>query len=278
MSSPSRQITLNRIALRAINVPTIFLLSYLSFKYFIHLFNRQKIRIRIHVEMERRDETSDECVGERKETSRSIWKMKMSPLKERLRDSLIDDCTPSHRSRDLQSRIFFAGRPYPLQNCTTYNQNGSWVRISCVEGYDGGLPQKFVAIVGKRRLESPSPYWEFELSKPTKIALYAVNAKGSSEPFTIVVALKGVAKFTGKFPQSPGEFTLSDRREKITHSECIAPPKGPIILRRLFGNWWCNLARYKVRSASALTSIKSRFISPISFVSFPRASAQIRGD
>lgn len=80
--------------------------------------------------------------------------------------------------------------------------NGSWVRISCVEGYDGGLPQKFVAIVGKRRLESSHPFWEFQMLKPAKVALYAVNAKGSSEPYSIEVVLKGVAKFTGKFSPS----------------------------------------------------------------------------
>lgn len=90
-----------------------------------------------------------------------------------------------------------------MQNCTTYNINGSWVRISCVEGYDGGLPQKFVAIVDKRRLESAHPFWEFQMLKSTKVALYAVNAKGSSEPYAIEVVLKGVAKFTGKFSPSP---------------------------------------------------------------------------
>ncbi|XP_012060718.1 PREDICTED: protein turtle-like [Atta cephalotes] len=100
------------------------------------------------------------------------------------------------------SNIRVDSRPYPLQNCTTYNINGSWVRISCVEGYDGGLPQKFVAIVGKRRLESSLPFWEFQMLKPAKVALYAVNAKGSSEPYAIEVVLKGVAKFTGESTSS----------------------------------------------------------------------------
>ncbi|XP_061931269.1 hemicentin-1-like isoform X8 [Apis cerana] len=90
-------------------------------------------------------------------------------------------------------------RPYPLQNCTAYNQTGSWIRISCVEGYDGGLPQKFVAIVDKQRLESSNPYWELELRKPATVALYAVNMKGSSDPVIMEgEALKGVAKFTGE--------------------------------------------------------------------------------
>ncbi|XP_003707375.2 nephrin isoform X2 [Megachile rotundata] len=96
-------------------------------------------------------------------------------------------------------QVIAAGRPYPLQNCTAYNQTGSWIRISCVEGYDGGLPQKFVAIVDKQRLESANPYWELELRKPTTVALYAVNMKGSSDPVIMEgEALKGVAKFTGE--------------------------------------------------------------------------------
>ncbi|XP_076283532.1 hemicentin-1 isoform X1 [Lasioglossum baleicum] len=96
-------------------------------------------------------------------------------------------------------QVIATGKPYPLQNCTAQNQTGSWIRISCEEGYDGGLPQKFVALVGKLRVESSNPYWELELHKPTTIALYAVNMKGSSAPVIMErVALKGVAKFTGE--------------------------------------------------------------------------------
>ncbi|KAK9301867.1 hypothetical protein QLX08_005927 [Tetragonisca angustula] len=100
-------------------------------------------------------------------------------------------------------QVIAAGRPYPLQNCTAFNQTGSWIRISCVEGYDGGLPQKFVAIVDKQRVESANPYWELELRKPTTVALYAVNMKGSSDPVIMEgEALKGVAKFTGESTSS----------------------------------------------------------------------------
>ncbi|XP_076234182.1 fasciclin-2 isoform X4 [Calliopsis andreniformis] len=100
-------------------------------------------------------------------------------------------------------QVIPAGRPYPLQNCTAYNQTGSWIRISCVEGYDGGLPQKFVAIVDKQRLESTNPYWELELHKPTTVALYAVNVKGSSDPVIMEgVAQKGVAKYTDESASS----------------------------------------------------------------------------
>ncbi|XP_024935855.1 nephrin isoform X1 [Cephus cinctus] len=96
-------------------------------------------------------------------------------------------------------QVVAAGRPFPLQNCTAVNQSGAWIRISCIEGFDGGLPQKFVAMVDKQRWESPYPYWELELHEPTSVALYAVNVKGSSDPVIMDgIALKGVAKFTGE--------------------------------------------------------------------------------
>ncbi|XP_012275792.1 hemicentin-1 [Orussus abietinus] len=96
-------------------------------------------------------------------------------------------------------QVVAAGRPFPLQNCTSYSHSGAWVRISCIEGFDGGLPQKFVAMVDKQRWESAYPYWEIELVKPSRVALYAVNVKGSSDPvFMDGIALKGVEKFTGE--------------------------------------------------------------------------------
>ncbi|XP_031784619.1 muscle M-line assembly protein unc-89 isoform X2 [Nasonia vitripennis] len=89
--------------------------------------------------------------------------------------------------------------PLPLQNCTAHNQSGTWIRISCVEGFDGGLPQKFVAVADEQRFESSSPYWEIEIHKPTTVSLYAVNAKGSSEPIIMEgIAFKDMAKFTGE--------------------------------------------------------------------------------
>ncbi|XP_057337147.1 hemicentin-2-like isoform X1 [Microplitis mediator] len=91
-----------------------------------------------------------------------------------------------------------AGKPYPLQNCTAHNNSNTKIRISCIEGFDGGLPQKFVAVMDDRRWESMSPNWVLEIYKPTTVALYAVNIKGSSDPVILDdIGLKGVAKFTG---------------------------------------------------------------------------------
>ncbi|KAJ8674510.1 hypothetical protein QAD02_005772 [Eretmocerus hayati] len=89
--------------------------------------------------------------------------------------------------------------PLPLQNCTAHNQSGSVIRISCVEGFDGGLPQKFVAVLDEQRHESHTPNWEIQIHKPSTVTLYAVNAKGSSDPVVIEgIAFKDVAKFTGE--------------------------------------------------------------------------------
>ncbi|KAK0082096.1 hypothetical protein PV325_011055 [Microctonus aethiopoides] len=92
-----------------------------------------------------------------------------------------------------------AGKPFPLQNCTAHNHSDTRIRISCIQGFDGGLPQKFVAVVDDKHWESTSPYWELEIRKPTTVSLYAVNIKGSSDPVIMHdIALKGVAKFTGE--------------------------------------------------------------------------------
>ncbi|XP_043272442.1 hemicentin-2-like [Venturia canescens] len=112
-------------------------------------------------------------------------------------------CWASNRVGKIQQpclyQVVAAGPPYPLQNCTAYNNSGASIRISCVEGFDGGLPQKFVAVMNEHRWESSTPYWELEIRNPTSVALYAVNSKGSSIPVTIDGrAFKGVAKFTGE--------------------------------------------------------------------------------
>ncbi|KAL2714019.1 nephrin-like [Vespula squamosa] len=116
-------------------------------------------------------------------------------------------------------QVIAAGRPYPLQNCTAYNQSDSGIKISCVEGYDGGLPQKFVAIVDKERFESLNPFWELKLRKPTTVALYAVNVKGSSDPVIMEgVALKGVAKYTGASYKARKVRHLEARKTAVSFS------------------------------------------------------------
>lgn len=38
----------------------------------------------------------------------------------------------------------YAGRPFPLQNCTVSNQSADSLQVDCIEGFDGGLPQSFM--------------------------------------------------------------------------------------------------------------------------------------
>ncbi|XP_033218241.1 nephrin-like [Belonocnema kinseyi] len=104
-------------------------------------------------------------------------------------------------------QITAVDRPFPLQNCSAYNHSRSSIRISCIEGFNGGLPQKFVAVSGSQQWESDNPYWELDLGihKPATIAIYAVNGKGYSEPVIIDDnSFKGMAKFTG----SSTEFSI----------------------------------------------------------------------
>ncbi|XP_055678044.1 hemicentin-1-like [Lutzomyia longipalpis] len=101
-------------------------------------------------------------------------------------------------------------RPFSLQNCTVSNQSSDALHVECVEGFDGGLPQGFLlelvempALRLARNLSLARPPVSFyidglEAGSSYRIILFAVNAKGRSEP-TIIddINFKGVAKFTG---------------------------------------------------------------------------------
>lgn len=100
-----------------------------------------------------------------------------------------------------------------MQNCTLANQTESGFQVECAEGFDGGLPQSFLMEV----LELPSlrhrlnltthktpPYFIAKGLDPSvsyRIMVYAVNAKGRSEPMIIdPVTFKGVAQLQGLYP------------------------------------------------------------------------------
>lgn len=44
-------------------------------------------------------------------------------------------------------RLCVAGKPHAPRNCSVWNQTAESVEVSCVAGFDGGLPQHFLLLV-----------------------------------------------------------------------------------------------------------------------------------
>ncbi|XP_018322838.1 titin isoform X2 [Agrilus planipennis] len=116
-----------------------------------------------------------------------------------------------HQRSPCVFQVVTAGRPYPLLNCTVINQSSNALEVECVESFDGGLPQSFIMeVLELPSLESklnvtthkapPTFYAEgLDATASYRILMYAVNAKGRSDPAVIdAVTFKGVAKFTGQ--------------------------------------------------------------------------------
>ncbi|XP_063706128.1 uncharacterized protein LOC134835187 [Culicoides brevitarsis] len=106
-------------------------------------------------------------------------------------------------------QVVAAGRPFPIQNCTISNQTTDSFSIDCIEGFDGGLPQVFLLEVVEvptlrllRNLTLTKPPISFyiddlEPGSTYRVVLFAMNAKGRSEPTVIdEILFKGVAKYT----------------------------------------------------------------------------------
>ncbi|XP_011329745.1 hemicentin-2 [Ooceraea biroi] len=132
-------------------------------------------------------------------------------------------------------QIIVAGKPYPLQNCTALQSTGpyahrmghedfkatdsrdaDWLIVRCAEGFDGGLPLinyeleiyseendyhvNTIYLNRTDRFASPGPVFEISGLEPGRnyrLHLYAVNAKGRSDPVVLEpVTLKGVAMYT----------------------------------------------------------------------------------
>ncbi|XP_053603831.1 nephrin isoform X2 [Plodia interpunctella] len=87
-----------------------------------------------------------------------------------------------------------AGKPHAPRNCTLWNQTAESVEVSCVAGFDGGLPQRFLLEVFTERgdpranLTSEEPSWTvrgLEWDVRYRLAAVAVNSKGRSPPARI---------------------------------------------------------------------------------------------
>ncbi|XP_017756216.1 PREDICTED: uncharacterized protein LOC108547976 [Eufriesea mexicana] len=102
--------------------------------------------------------------------------------------------------------IIPAGKPESLYNCTLSNQTTDSLSVECCIGFDGGQPQHFLLEVFDQHTgilqanitskeNAAFTVYGLESGKVLKIVLYAVNAKGRSQPtllegFTLKIAEK----------------------------------------------------------------------------------------
>ncbi|XP_003703425.2 neural cell adhesion molecule 1 isoform X1 [Megachile rotundata] len=121
-------------------------------------------------------------------------------------------------------QVIAAGRPYALHNCSATEmsapldaeelnaKSGTGLLVRCLEGYDGGLPiysyqlevvsdEDGPILLNKTVPAGPNgPTFEvagLTTGKSYRLFLYAINAKGRSEPAILEpVTLKGVAMYT----------------------------------------------------------------------------------
>ncbi|CAO1439809.1 unnamed protein product [Diamesa tonsa] len=105
-----------------------------------------------------------------------------------------------------------AGKPDQLTNCSIINQTQYSIEVTCVEGFDYGYPQSFIAelynskekIVFKS-ISSRTPFFDLKGLFPGhefNVVLTAVNKRGRSQP-TIIQA------YTLKIPEKHTDLTYS---------------------------------------------------------------------
>ncbi|XP_049794632.1 nephrin-like [Schistocerca nitens] len=111
------------------------------------------------------------------------------------------------QARPCVFQVVAAGRPFPVRNCSLWNQTSSSVEVVCQAGFDGGLAQHFVLVLHSARgarlnltaataprfalagLQPDQPFW---------LTVFAVNAKGRSPPVLIEeITLRDPERRTG---------------------------------------------------------------------------------
>ncbi|XP_012345525.2 hemicentin-1-like [Apis florea] len=127
------------------------------------------------------------------------------------------DNSVGRQARPCLFQLIAAGKPFPVRNCTLANQTYTSVEVKCVAGYDGGLPQKFILEVYHGDvdfLSSSQPLYnvsnadepsfslaglEASVEAGVHVAVYAVNAKGRSQPVVLSeVTYRDAEKRTGQ--------------------------------------------------------------------------------
>ncbi|XP_058809646.1 uncharacterized protein LOC131674842, partial [Phymastichus coffea] len=108
-------------------------------------------------------------------------------------------------------------KPFPVRNCSLANQTYTSVQVRCHAGYDGGLPQEFLlevyhgdidSLASMRPLYNVSnkdePLFfltnlETSVDVGVHVLVYAVNAKGRSQPIVLSeVTFRDAEKRTGQ--------------------------------------------------------------------------------
>ncbi|XP_037072241.1 nephrin-like [Pollicipes pollicipes] len=120
-----------------------------------------------------------------------------------------------------------AGPPEPLRNCTVINQTSDSLEVKCAAGFDGGLPQYFVAelfdVAGRRlvrNLTRPFPHFavlELPPGLELRLELYAANSRGRSRAITL------------------DGFTLKAAEKRISSSTADAPPAEKLSVTPILG-------------------------------------------
>ncbi|XP_066943703.1 nephrin-like isoform X2 [Macrobrachium rosenbergii] len=118
-------------------------------------------------------------------------------------------------------RIFPAGPPDKVKNCSVLNETKVSVQVKCEEGFDGGLPQSFVIEAydtqGRKLSNVTSKRASFSVKGlPSGLSLtiriYATNSKGRSEPVTLPAAtqhdLPKKGEISGVIPASELPSTM----------------------------------------------------------------------
>ncbi|KAJ2953944.1 hypothetical protein O0L34_g1581 [Tuta absoluta] len=155
-----------------------------------------------------------------------------------------------------------AGKPHAPRNCTLWNQTSDSVEVTCVAGFDGGLPQKFLlevysdlvevtcvagfdgglpqkfllevysgnAKVPRVNLSSDEPTWTvrgLEWDVRFRLVAVAVNSKGRSSPARLAdVLFRDPEKRTGSH-KTPDLHTTPDRVGLR-----LQPQDNPILIKR----------------------------------------------
>ncbi|XP_070157686.1 neural cell adhesion molecule 2 isoform X3 [Polyergus mexicanus] len=132
-----------------------------------------------------------------------------------------------------------AGRPDTPHNCSLLNQTTDSIYVECIEGFDGGLPQKFTMRVDREAGSGkggPATVYNHTSKMPTfsvgsldpgstyEVSIYSTNAKGRSETVRFrATTLNLPERRTGERlaqPPSPENCTIREESRTTVRVSC----------------------------------------------------------